>query len=161
MTKVVQISWAVVGILLGNGCTPAVDDVASSAPAEAVCATPAYEGQALAESEACRGVHLPTADRLDDALAMAGLDRCSLGYSDSDVALFPPNIVADPERLPFYDRIWKAPLNAVPFASNLTAEIDAALSGPHPVASAIVAAASRLGYAPASCTAAAAIPPGD
>lgn len=95
------------------------------------------------------------ADRLDEALAIARLDRCAVGYTEQDLGVIPAAIRADGERLPFYDAIWMTSLRAVPWARGLAAELDAALAAADPVAPAIVAAAARLGYAPAACAPAA------
>ncbi len=93
-----------------------------------------------------------TPDRLDEALALAGLDRCSLGYTPTDLAILPASILADADRLPFFDALWTRPLRAVPWARRLIAEIDAAFAdGASPVSAAILAAAARLGHSPVAC----------
>ncbi len=133
-----------------DGATP--DVAAPDATVDALCVAPAPDAE---PTLAGCPVRLPPApDRLDEALTAAGLDRCTLGYTDADLALFPANLLHDPDRLPFYDTIWRAPLAAVPWAEDWIAEVDAAVASGAP-SRAIQGAAARLGYRLTACT-----PPG-
>src|SRR5687768_3797216 len=87
----------------GGGGEAAVDVAppdppdATPAPPDALCLAPAPDAE---PTPAGCPVRLPPApDRLDEALALAGLDRCTLGYTDGDLAILPASILADPDRL--------------------------------------------------------------
>src|SRR5690349_18814864 len=111
-----------------DGAPP--DVAAPDATVDALCLAPAPDAEPLPEG--CP-VRLPPApDRLDEALTLAGLDRCVLGYTDTDLAVLPASILHDPDRLPFYDAIWRHPLAAVPWAEDWIAAIDDAVAAGAP-----------------------------
>jgi hypothetical protein len=91
-------------------------------------------------------------DLLDEALAAAGLDRCSLGWDADDRALLPPELERDPVRPSWFDRLHDAPLQALSFGRETSAWLDAAAASARPVARAIQAAAVRLGEPVAVCS---------
>ena len=99
-----------------------------------------------ADTSACIVPRPEQADALDDLLARAGLDRSTLGWSDSDFTIFSSAMAADIFRLPDYNRIHRHPLNMPGFVRTLVAELDAGKARGAPVSQAIVAAAARLGF---------------
>jgi hypothetical protein len=94
-----------------------------------------------------------TPDSLDEALTLAGLDRCSLGFSDADWSLWPKIIREDPWRLPFYDAIHDHAVRAPPYARDLVGELDNAAASPTPVTDALTIAGVQLGASVAPCMA--------
>ncbi len=60
----------------------------------------------------------------DDALALAGRDRCDLYYRSSLIDLFEPAIVHDPYRLSLTDRLWGDWGTSVPVAERVAADLD-------------------------------------
>jgi hypothetical protein len=103
------------------------------------------QGRTGAADPSC-AVPLPAQpDVLDALLARAALNRCTLGWPDSDFAIFPPAIAADVFRLPFYNQIHRQPLNLPGFVRALVTALDAGVQAGAPVSQAIVAAAARLG----------------
>ncbi|HEV8324012.1 MAG TPA: hypothetical protein VG389_20515 [Myxococcota bacterium] len=101
-------------------------------------------------------------DLLDDALAVSGIDRCTLRWEPGDVAIFGPAVAADPWRLPFYDATHDAAANAPVWARRTIDRFDGLVAGATPLASAVAGAADRLGFGAAGtlCTAAYGIDPG-
>lgn len=83
---------------------------------------------------ACACVARPVeATLLDEALALAGLDRCTAGFDAALLDQFPPDISRDPFRLAFFN---PAHLNAVggyEWAQRTRARLHAEASGEQPV----------------------------
>lgn len=68
----------------------------------------------------------PPSDALDEALALVGLDRCSLGFSAANWAIFDPSLTHDPFRLPWYDAVHDHAVRAPSFARDLVTRLDQA-----------------------------------
>ncbi|MSP59268.1 MAG: hypothetical protein EXR72_02820 [Myxococcales bacterium] len=90
-------------------------------------------------------------DALDEALKLAGLDRCSCGFSQKDWSLFPPTIRSDAFRLPWYDAAHDPAVHAPPFARAVVRQLDDAAKSPTPVTDALTVAGSVLGAKIAPC----------
>src|SRR5438477_6784365 len=73
------------------------------------------------------------ADALDDALKVAGLDRCSWTISTKNYAGG-----SDPYRLPWFTTVHDWVVNGPPFARTLTTRLDDAARSPTPVANQLV-----------------------
>ncbi len=86
----------------------------------------------------------PAPDTLDEALGLAGLDRCTLGFSAEDWSLFPAYIREDAWRLPWYDPVHDYAVRAPAYARDVVAELDAAAASPTPVADALTVAGAQL-----------------
>ncbi|MCA9665509.1 MAG: hypothetical protein KC503_07970 [Myxococcales bacterium] len=83
-------------------------------------------------------------DLLDDALGKIGLDRCALGYVESD-KLAGAAIWDDGFRLPFYDAVHQHALRAPPFARAVLAALDDAVAAERPVTRALKVATHFAG----------------
>lgn len=88
------------------------------------------------------------ADALDEALALAKLDRCSLKLATNG---YPGG--RDPYRLPWFDRAHDFAVNAPPFARTLTTRLDAAARSKSPVAQQLLLLGNRLVTEPLSACA--------
>ena len=88
---------------------------------------------------------------LDEALAKAGLDRCTLGYTAKDWSMFGASVAHDPYRLPWYDAVHDHAVRAPSFARGLVSKLDAAAASKLPVAGALAVAAYGLGAPPTPC----------
>ena len=82
-------------------------------------------------------------DRLDEALAKLGKDRCTLTYPPTWRDAF--TFTKDAYRLSYVDEIHDHPLLLPGFAKNLGADLDLAAASERPVAEAIALAQARLG----------------
>lgn len=131
---------------LGGACTePPPADVPPTPQVTELCAT---DATALARMPACaaRADGAPDGpDAFDDALDAAGLDRCSLGYSEAEWAIYPQRLVHDPYRLPFFDEVHDAPALLPVFGATLNEALDGAAASAAPVAGALQSAAVLLG----------------
>ncbi len=82
-------------------CTRACENDADC-PDEARCRSVGEVRLCL--DRACACVARPDEAALfDEALALAGVDRCTAGFDPADLALFPPELAADPFRLSFFN----------------------------------------------------------
>lgn len=132
----------------------AIDDQCASVPGAlcvrsepslpGVCALPCPDGQCtegactptvrgpLCLSEACRchGVAPAGDDLLGDALGSVGLSRCGLLIPGWAYTNLPRDLMFDPYRLTWYDRIHGDPLAAVELGQGLTEELEATTGRP-------------------------------
>lgn len=93
----------------------------------------------------CPLVRPATPDRFDEALTVAGLDRCRLGYTSKDWSVIPANMRDDPYRLSWYNGAHDFALRAPPLARSWIRGIDGALVSPTPVTDALLVMAEQLG----------------
>ena len=92
-------------------------------------------------------------DALDETLKLAGLDRCSLGFSNEDWKIFPTAIREDPFRLPWYDAVHDHAVRAPPYGRSLVKRLDDAAVGATPVTDALRVAAAAIGAPSTTCIA--------
>jgi hypothetical protein len=95
--------------------------------------------------DGCPVAQPPQQDLLDEALAKVKLDRCQVVFSAADKAILPASLWHDPYRLPFFDPVHDAALNAPPFARQVVQALDAAAAAPRPVTAALMVAAHYAG----------------
>ncbi|MFO0727349.1 MAG: hypothetical protein U1E65_26460 [Myxococcota bacterium] len=122
----------------GGDCQPGETCLSPRFQAPGVCAGPAVGGscdagfvllQDLCVPERCACHASPASggvDRLDEALAQAGLDRCGVVLSPTDLALNPTDILGDPYRFAFMSPLLTEPLRAPGFAHDAVASLDSA-----------------------------------
>jgi hypothetical protein len=96
-------------------------------------------------SDGCPVAQPPQQDLLDEALAKVKLDRCQAVFSAADKAFLPASLWRDPYRLPFFDPVHDAALNAPPFARQVVQALDAAARTERPVTAALMVAAHYAG----------------
>ena len=89
-------------------------------------------------------------DSFDEALSLAGLDRCQLVLDRKQVPASGWNI-ADPRRLPDYEPLLLVPLRLPGYGAETAAWLDDAIASKNPLSGAIVAASARRGAPIASC----------
>ncbi|MEK6606035.1 MAG: hypothetical protein AABZ30_00070 [Myxococcota bacterium] len=121
-------------------------DAAPDAAPEPECFEPLLDDADDAIDPDCPNTMPPAPDRLDEALALVGLDRCTLAFTEDEWDYFPNSIRADDFRLPFFDAVHDAPLRAPPWAGRVVQGLDDAAASDAPVARAIQLAADRLGH---------------
>jgi hypothetical protein len=154
-------AWLVISLGCGGsvGSTPSDggpdggDDMglpACSTPVAAVC----FEPLASLEPNdpVCPNPEPPAPDRLDDALAAAGLDRCTSVFTSAEWDAVPSTMTGDPFRLPHLTTLHDAPLRAPGWAHQTATALDGVDTPATPVASAIHLAADRLGQGDEVCT---------
>jgi hypothetical protein len=98
----------------------------------------------------CYAPQPQTPDSFDEALAAVGLNRCTVTQNPNDM---PNNImdVTDPRQLADYKPLLQYPLRLPDYGTETATWLDTAMSGQTPVASALAAAAVRLGKSPSMC----------
>ncbi len=79
---------------------------------------------ALLSDCACYGAEVP-GSLLDEAIGALDRDRCDMHWPSSVMNLIVPEITHDPFRLSFTDRVLGDWSSAVPFAEQVTADLDA------------------------------------
>jgi len=84
-------------------------------------------------------------DPFGEALAAAGLDRCTAKMPDDYLGPFPASIKHDPWRLPHFDPVHTQPLTAPGWAEKLVADMGAPAEGTA-ASTAVFRAAALLGY---------------
>jgi hypothetical protein len=84
------------------------------------------------------------ADSFDEALGLAGLDRCKLVLDRKQVPASGWNI-ADPRRLPDYEPLLLVPLRLPAYGTEMAGWLDEAIAGKNPISAALVAASQRRG----------------
>ncbi|MBI2376438.1 MAG: hypothetical protein HYV07_20755 [Deltaproteobacteria bacterium] len=72
---------------------------------------------------ACRGTALEEGDLVTDALAAAGLTRCSAVTSPPEWSQNPPDLLDDPYRMSFVNRILAEPFRGTEWAGSLVREL--------------------------------------
>ncbi|MBI2892792.1 MAG: hypothetical protein HYY06_04520 [Deltaproteobacteria bacterium] len=94
-------------------------------------------------------------DSLDEALALAGIDRCSAVFTPQEWGYFDnPDLrylLEDEFRLPIYPIVHDAPLRAPTWARAMSTRMDEDAASDAPVAAAIHLAADRLGRPVETC----------
>jgi len=128
----------------------AVADLAVDGPVEAYCAPLLPDGGFTAR-DGCPVALPPAKDLLDEALAKLKLDRCTVIYSAADKSLFPATLWNDPYRMPFFDAVHGAALNAPPFARTLVQQLDAAVVHTRPVTAGLMVAMHYAGHGGQVC----------
>ena len=98
----------------------------------------------------CNSPKPATPDAFDEALATIGLDRCSVMEDPSNMPLSVMNVL-DKRQLPDFKALLQYPLRLPDYGNETAKWLDDAMSGQTPVASAIAAAAARIGLAPTQC----------
>ena len=98
----------------------------------------------------CPVAQPPAVDRFDEALAHAGLNRCSLGFDDR---ILNPRLLEDYALLPLAHNHWNYAMNAPAFGEDLAHRLDQSLASATPLASAIAEAAHQLGFSVERCAA--------
>lgn len=93
----------------------------------------------------------PAPDRLDETLALVGLDRCRLGYTPADWSLFPVVVRRDPYRLPWFDAAHDHAVQAPPRARAWVKGLDQALASAAPVTQGLLVVADELGLVVSPC----------
>lgn len=95
----------------------------------------------------------PKEDLLDEALKKLNLDRCKAVFSEWDKKIFSgyEKIWKDAYRLPFYDPVHSAALNAPPFSRQVVARLDTAMAGKNPVTEALMVAVHYAGHGQKVC----------
>jgi hypothetical protein len=122
--------------------------VTTSAPP--VCPPP-FPVMARPGDAACPVAKPARADAFDDALARAGLDRCTLGYTAKDWSIYPTSLTKDAYRLPWYDDVHDHAMRVPGFGRFVTGSLDDAAASRAPVAGALQVAAFALGGAASAC----------
>jgi hypothetical protein len=95
----------------------------------------------LAEPCACLEPH---GDVVDEALALAGKDRCTAIFSRAMWSLTAPAIAFDPFRLSFYDAVHDEPGKALPWGRALVRDLSTRANAPTPVADVLERAAALV-----------------
>jgi hypothetical protein len=103
------------------------------------------------DDPACPIAKPARADVMDDALAAAGLDRCTLGYTAADWSIYPTTMTEDPYRLPWFDAVHDHAMRAPGFGRLLSESLDLGAASPTPVASALQVAAFAFGATSMPC----------
>jgi len=96
----------------------------------------------------CDAPQPPQPDAVDQALAAVASSRCSLEMTWAESCFMP---VTNADRLPDYTALLTAPLRLPGYGAETEKWLDGAVNGPTPVASAIAAAAVRLGTPVTHC----------
>lgn len=104
----------------------------------------------IANDPKCPVVLPSTPDALDEALASAGVDRCSLGYTAKDWSIY-GDLAHDPYRLPWYDAVHDHALRVPSFGKTLVASLDDAAASKSPVAAALQVASFGMGSKSVPC----------
>ena len=145
-----RLALTLVTLSLGCGETAPTDeepppDLATAGPPDlaAACQPPAADGGAPLDPD-CPIVKPAQPDRLDEALAQAGLDRCRFAFPRG---LFRP----DPLRLPWFIDVHRHGVRWPPFAATLVAHLDQAATSETPVTRGLIVAGEGLGLALAPC----------
>jgi hypothetical protein len=115
----------------GAACRDSQDCTAPSA-----CLFTARGSLCLTPACACHGTSVPsgTRDLFGEALEAAGLTRCGAIFNVFTWSLQAPDILEDPYRLSFYDRIHSQPLASPDWATSLVKTLDGrAKADPMPV----------------------------
>jgi hypothetical protein len=157
---------AAIALLCLAGCdsAPATDDAGPAdasvvADLTATCLPGPPDGAVAFPDPNCPILKPKSPDSLDEALTLAGLDRCSLGFSKQDWSIFGNSIREDLWRLPWYDAVHDHAVRAPAFGRALVADLDAAARSKTPVADALTVAGTGLGVDLAPCIAPPAIDP--
>jgi hypothetical protein len=146
----------VVGASSLGACSsgPSTDDAGSDAPPDtnvgpqAACIAPPVP--ATFPSGTCNVPTPQTPDAFDEALTTLGLDRCSLMENPANMPLSVMNVF-DKRQLPDFKPLLQYPLRLPDYGNETAQWFDDAMSGATPVASAIAAAAVRIGLQPSQC----------
>jgi hypothetical protein len=101
-------------------------------------------------SGACNAPKPAQPDAFDEALTSLGLDRCTVMENPATMPLSVMN-VNDKRQLPDFKALLQYPLRLPDYGNETAKWFDDAMSGPSPVASAIAAAAVRIGKSPSQC----------
>ena len=114
----------------------------------ALCITPPTP--AAFPSGSCNAPKPSSPDTFDQALAAIGLDRCTLMQNPNNM---PASVmdVTDKRQLPDYKALLQYPLRLPDYGKETAGWLDGAMASSTPVASAIAAAAVRLGKATSQC----------
>ncbi len=91
------------------------------------CLTTLRGKNCLSDRCACHGTTVPdgTRDLLAEALESVGISRCSTIFRVFDWASVPPDMLVDPYRLSFFDRVHNEPLDAPAWAEGVVETFDA------------------------------------
>ncbi len=121
----------------------ATDSLPTCAPAPPILDKP---------GDATCPVAMPGAkDSFDEALAAAGLDRCTLQYTAKDWSVYPSSLARDAYRLPWFDEIHDYPARVPAFGRLLADGLDERATSPLPVTGALQVAAFAFGSKAAPC----------
>lgn len=124
---------------------------AAVADTRARCAPAPPKGEGTFADPSCPVRKPAQPDALDEALAKAGLDRCTLGYTPADWSMFATSLTKDPYRLPWYDGIHDHAVRAPAFGRGLVESLDTASASELPVTGALQVAAFALGSGDTPC----------
>ncbi len=165
-------SLALAAALSASGCDGgAVDDQGvaptdggpadEAAPIGDLAATcvPGLPDAAVALDPNCPIVKPASPDTFDQALKLAGLDRCSLGFTEQDWKEYPSILREDAFRLPWYDAVHDHAVRAPSWGRGLVGALDQAAATPTPVTRALIAAGGALGLSDAPCVSPGAVDP--
>ncbi|MEO1231810.1 MAG: hypothetical protein AAFZ18_23165 [Myxococcota bacterium] len=105
----------------------ASDCSAASCAAGTTCRSTPQGQRCLPDNCACHASPVPegTRDLLAEALAAQDLTRCDTVATLADFAPNPPDLLYDPYRLEFFERVAREPLRAPGYGRALVAELDA------------------------------------
>jgi hypothetical protein len=135
----------------GSAASGGGDDAGEAQADTNVGPTPACVTSPTAKpfpSGACNAPKPPQPDAFDQALGAIGSDRCSLAMSWPFNCFMP---TGNPDRAPAFTALMAAPLRLPGFGAETATWLDGAVNGPTPVASALAAAAARLGVPVSDC----------
>jgi hypothetical protein len=124
---------------------------ADAAPALAPICVKGPSPAPPAGDAACPAPKPANGDALDDALAQAGVDRCTFGFSDQTMSIWKPIFADDPFQLPAFRPLHQGLLRLPAHAAETEGWLSAAIDGAQPLSSAILSAAARQGHAVDGC----------